>query len=98
MELVLMIKNMEKNNINENNSPELLIVLILGIALGLFLISCDEQPKVKEEPIGLRQKSDDRHRNVTEFTYGGCEYIRVGYGQNAWGSHKGNCINPIHKK
>ena len=93
-----MIKNMEKNNINENNSPELLIVLILGIALGLFLISCDEQPKVKEEPIGLRQKSDDRHRNVTEFTYGGCEYIKVGYGQSAWGSHKGNCINPIHKK
>jgi len=93
-----MIKNMEKNNINENNSPELLIVLILGIALGLFLISCDEQPKVKEQPIGLRQKSDDRHKNVTEFTYGGCEYIRVGYGQSAWGSHKGNCINPIHKK
>ena len=98
MELVLMIKNMEKNNINENNSPELLIVLILGIALGLFLISCDEQPKVKEEPIGLRQKSDEHYKNVTEFTYGGCEYIRVGYGQNAWGSHKGNCINPIHKK
>jgi len=93
-----MIKNMEKNNINENNSPELLIVLILGIALGLFLISCDEQPKVKEQPIGLRQKSDEHYKNVTEFTYGGCEYIRVGYGQNAWGSHKGNCINPIHKK
>lgn len=98
MELVLMIKNMEKNNINENNSPELLLVLIIGIALGLFLISCDEQPKVKEQPIGLRQKSDDRYRNVTEFTYGGCEYIKVGYGQSAWGSHKGNCINPIHKK
>jgi hypothetical protein len=98
MELVLMIKNMEKNNINENNSPELLIVLILGIALGLFLISCDEQSKVKEQPIGLRQKSDEHYKNVTEFTYGGCEYIRVGYGQNAWGSHKGNCINPIHKK
>ncbi len=96
MELVLMIKNMEKNNINENNSPELLIVLILGIALGLFLISCDEQPKVKEQPIGLRQKSDEHYKNVTEFTYGGCEYIRVGYGQNAWGSHKGNCTNPIH--
>jgi hypothetical protein len=96
MELVLMIKNMEKNNINENNSPELLIVLILGIALGLFLISCDEQPKVKEQPIGLRQKSDVRYKNVTEFTYGGCEYIKVGYGDCAWGSHKGNCTNPIH--
>lgn len=95
MELVLMIKNMEKN---KESGPELLIVLILGIALGLFLISCDEQPKVKEQPIGLRQKSDEHYKNVTEFTYGGCEYIRVGYGQNAWGSHKGNCINPIHKK
>lgn len=90
-----MIKNMEKN---KESGPELLIVLILGIALGLFLISCDEQPKVKEQPIGLRQKSDEHYKNVTEFTYGGCEYIRVGYGQNAWGSHKGNCINPIHKK
>jgi len=98
MELVLMIKNMEKNKVNKDSSPELLIVLILGIALGLFLISCDEQPKVKEQPIGLRQKSDEHYKNVTEFTYGGCEYIRVGYGQNAWGSHKGNCINPIHKK
>ena len=99
MELVLMIKNMRKNKVNENNSPELLLVLIIGIALGLFLISCGEQtPQTIEEPIGLRQKSDDRYKNVTEFTYGGCEYIKVGYGQSAWGSHKGNCINPIHKK
>jgi hypothetical protein len=83
---------------NKESGPEILIVLIIGIALGLFLISCNEQPKVKEQPIGLRQKSDDRYKNVTEFTYGGCEYIKVGYGQSAWGSHKGNCINPIHKK
>jgi len=84
----------------ENDGPDvnLLLVIIIGIALGLFLISCNEQPKVKEQPIGLRQKSDEHYKNVTEFTYGGCEYIRVGYGQNAWGSHKGNCINPIHKK
>ena len=95
MELVLMIKNMKKN---KESGPEILIVLIIGIALGLFLISCNEQPKVKEQPIGLRQKSDDRYKNVTEFTYGGCEYIKVGYGQSAWGSHKGNCINQIHKK
>ena len=86
----------------ENEGPDvnLLLVMIIGIALGLFLISCDEQPrtKSKEEPIGLRQKSDEHYKNVTEYTYGGCEYIKVGYGQSAWGSHKGNCINPIHKK
>jgi len=95
MELVLMIKNMEKENINI--TP--LFVMIIGILLGMILISCGGQNTQQiEEPIGLRQKSDDRHKNVTEFTYGGCEYIRVGYGQSAWGSHKGNCINPIHKK
>ena len=84
----------------ENDGPDvnLLLVIIIGIALGLFLISCNEQSKVKEKPIGLRQQSDDHYRNVTEYTYGGCEYIKVGFGQNAWGSHKGNCKNPIHKK
>jgi hypothetical protein len=84
----------------ENDGPDvnLLLVIIIGIALGLFLISCNEQSKVKEKPIGLRQQSDDRYKNVTEFTYGGCQYIKVGYGDCAWGSHKGNCKNPIHKK
>jgi len=68
------------------------------IFIALFLFSCGGQNTQQiEEPIGLRQQSDDRHKNVTEFIYGGCEYIRVGYGQSAWGSHKGNCANPIHK-
>jgi hypothetical protein len=79
-----------------------LFVMILGFLLGMILItlvSCESQkPQLKEQPIGLRQQSDDHSKNVTEFTYGGCEYIRVGFGQNAWGSHKGNCTNPIHKK
>ena len=72
---------------------------IILIIITLFLFSCGNQNDQQiEEPIGLRQKSDDRHKNVTEYTYGGCEYIRVGYGQSAWGSHKGNCMNPIHTK
>ena len=74
----------------------LLFYLLITIASCEGNVQVSTQPK--EEPIGLRQKSDDRHKNVTEFTYGGCEYIRVGYGQSAWGSHKGNCINPIHNK
>jgi hypothetical protein len=31
------------------------------------------------------------------YTLEGCEYILVGVGNNRWGSHKGNCSNPIHK-
>ena len=71
------------------------------IFISLFLFSCEGNVQVstqpKEKPIGLRQKSDDLHKNVIEFTYGGCTYIKVGYGQSTWGSHKGNCTNPIHK-
>jgi hypothetical protein len=88
--------------VKEGPDVGLLFVMILGFLLGMVLISitsCGKQaPQQIEKPIGLRQKSDEHYKNVTEFTYGGCEYIRVGYGQNAWGSHKGNCSNPIHKK
>jgi hypothetical protein len=83
---------------NRKYNPLLIILLIVIMIFMLFSCSNTSNNQQIEEPIGLRQKSDDRHKNVTEFTYGGCEYIRVGYGQSAWGSHKGNCINPIHKK
>ena len=78
-----------------------IFAMILGFLLGMILISlvsCEERKPQIKEPIGLRQQSDERYKNVTEFTYGGCQYIKVGYGDCAWGSHKGNCSNPIHKK
>lgn len=77
-----------------------LLLIIIGMALLLFLISCDEQPKVEQkpkEPLELSKDSENYHLKVTEYTYEGCGYIRVGYGQSTWGSHKGNCENPIHK-
>ena len=48
-----------------------LFAMVLGFLLGMILISlvsCSKQGPQIEEPIGLRQKSDDRHKNVTEFT------------------------------
>ena len=77
-----------------------LFVMIIGFLLGMVLISltsCDKTISEQiENPIELRQKSNDRFKNVTEFTYGGCEYILVGPYSQRWGSHKGNCENPIH--
>ena len=64
--------------VKEGPDVGLLFVMILGFLLGMVLISltsCDEQPKSKEEPIGLRQKSDEHYKNVTEYTYGGCEHF-----------------------
>ena len=70
----------------------LLFVMIIGFLLGMVIISltsCDGQkPKTVKEIKELHQ--------VEVVTYGGCEYIRVGYGKTTWGSHKGNCENPIH--
>ena len=84
---------------NEGPDVNLLLVMIIGIALGLFLISCDEQPKVKEKPQKpevLSKETENYYQRVTEYTYEGCDYIKVGFGKSVWGTHKGNCKNPIH--
>jgi pyruvate/2-oxoacid:ferredoxin oxidoreductase alpha subunit len=36
-------------------------------------------------------------RQYRVYTLEDCEYIIVGYGKEKWGSHKGNCKNPIHE-
>lgn len=86
-------------------SPDvgILFVMILGLLLGMILISCDEQSKVKQEsqkPLILTKdpNTENYYQKVTEYTYEGCEYIKVGFGKSIWGSHKGNCKNPIHQK
>lgn len=87
----------------EKEGPDvnLLLVMIIGIALGLFLISCNQKPKDEQkpqEPLKLSKVSENYYLKVTEYTYEGCEYIKVGYGKSIWGSHKGNCKNAIHNK
>jgi len=69
------------------------------IFIALFLLSCEEQKSntVVEQPLELTKDSENYYNRVMEYNYEGCEYIRVGYGQSTWGSHKGNCSNPIHK-
>lgn len=37
----------------------------------------------------------DQHYKV--YTFEGCEYIVINSGSSRWGSHKGNCNNPIHE-
>ena len=97
------IIKVEPKKTKEEINLEPMIAMILGFLLGMILISlvsCKEQESktVAEPPKELSKTADNYYRNVTEFTYEGCEYIKVGTGQNAWGSHKGNCKNPIHKK
>lgn len=60
----------------------------------LFLFSCEEAD-LKQESSNITYTSTGK--NIREFKYDGCEYIGYLCGSNGdWGTHKGNCSNPIH--
>jgi hypothetical protein len=88
-----------------------MIKLLTSITIGLILVSCGLEPvPVKETPktvptsagelIPKKLSNDNTNYNLVyqEYSLEGCQYIKVGIGANTWGSHKGNCTNPIHKK
>jgi len=84
--------------------PEIgsLLTMMVGFTIGMLfilLMSCEGQKSVPvvEPPKELSKTTENYYQRVSEFTYEGCEYIKVGFGKNVWGSHKGNCKNPIHK-
>jgi hypothetical protein len=76
-------------------------VLILIGSMGL-ICSCgpgkrgDKAPDPKR--LELDSTSEYWDQNYKVYTLEGCEYIKVGFGDNSWGTHKGNCKNPIHKQ
>ena len=77
---------------------KLIEVVILILLSTMFFTSCGE--KRQKAPQSKRMELDSTSRysdqNYIVYTLEGCEYIVVGYGKDRWGSHKGNCKNPIH--
>lgn len=69
--------------------------IIFILILGLTLTSCLESNidrKVTKTTYGSGFE-------LEEMTYDGCQYIGYFNGSNCdWGTHKGNCTNPIHKQ
>jgi hypothetical protein len=67
----------------------------------LILVSCEGNIHVstKSNPHKMELDSNSQYsdQNYRVYTLESCEYIVVGYGNARWGSHKGNCKNPIHK-
>ena len=72
--------------------------------LSLFLLtfgfsSCNQNTGQKA-PLSKRMDVDSTSlysdQNYKVYTLEGCEYLVVGQGKYRWGSHKGNCKNPIH--
>lgn len=73
-------------------------ILITILSLGFFS-SCKENrgPKApNSKRMELDSTSQYCDQNYKVYTLEGCEYIVVGYGNTRWGSHKGNCKNPVH--
>lgn len=81
---------------------------ILLCLSALMFVSCTEKSSVKD-PFGAESESRVNSRELDStseyeytryhiYTLEGCEYIMVNAGSATWGSHKGNCKNPIHYK
>lgn len=66
--------------------------LILVAILATFVGCMDSTVETKET------KERYRGANIDVVTFDGCEYVKFGAGESAWGSHKGNCKNPIHEQ
>lgn len=76
--------------------------VFLILATASLLISCADEPKKGDVVIKRTETfyAVDAHRKcITEITHEGCQYIGSFNGYDSdWGTHKGNCTNPIHKQ
>jgi len=84
------------------NRKNITLLILIFAALVTFLVtSCEGTVQVSTKPDPRRIELDNASRywdqNYSVYTLEGCEYIVVGVGKMQWGSHKGNCKNPIHK-
>jgi hypothetical protein len=60
-------------------------------------MSCNSNTVKREnETRELSNHTEYYDQNYKVYTLEGCEYIVIGVGNTRWGSHKGNCKNPIH--
>ena len=63
------------------------------LIVSLIFVSCEDQ----KQPTGPTN-IEDTSISTTEYRYDSCEYVAFAVGRYRWGSHKGNCKNPIHKQ
>ena len=75
---------------------------ILLILTSILLFSCqseeERQERIKDNQSKmLDSTSTDYYKQFKIYTLDSCQYVVVGYGDYRWGSHKGDCTNPIHQ-
>lgn len=84
-----------------NRKNATLLILIFATLVAFVVTSCEGNVQVSTQSNSDRMELDNTSEYYNQqyrvFTLEGCEYIKVDVGNTTWGSHKGNCKNPIHK-
>ena len=79
-------------------------IKIITTSLILLLLNACQSEQERQELIKdtqstvLDSTSTDYRKQFTIYTLDSCQYVVVGMGNSRWGSHKGDCTNPIHKQ
>ena len=60
-----------------------------------LLVGCTSREKQKEVSV---YDVDTLDTEYSVYIIDSCEYIIFYGGSSTWGSHKGNCSNPIHNR
>ena len=91
------------NKKNMKYSLIILSVLILMYSCDNIIGNKKEQVNTVSKPVEIEELGNSDsipyYRHYQIYMLDGCEYIEVNGGTpSAWGTHKGNCKNSIHKK
>ena len=92
------MKNLRVVFIEDLKAMPFFFISLIGLFF-IILFACNERrgPKAPESSrLELDANSQYYDQNYKIYTLQGCEYIVIGVGNARWGSHKGDCKNPIH--
>jgi hypothetical protein len=75
---------------------------IIVLLISFLLFSCqseqERQKSIKDsQSTMLDSNSTHCGKQFQIWTLDSCQYVVVGNGDYRWGSHKGDCTNPIHQ-
>ncbi len=72
-----------------------IVVIISLMIMTMMLEGCYEPKKQREVKV---YNIDTLNTAYVIYVIDSCEYVIFNTGSSSWGSHKGNCSNPIHLK
>lgn len=70
------------------------IIVIASLTIMTLMVSCTSREKQKE--VHTYNVDSLTNSDYSIYIIDSCEYIVFYGGSSTWGSHKGNCKNPIH--